>query len=106
MKSSANERLSLLRANSREEEEEKIMPSKMATLLRWPTHSARTNCMTLRKTLFGEKYVTRKERRRQNKPKSQIIQSPSLVLFYFIPQSIILYCNEVGHRLSVDVNMQ
>ena len=27
----------------REEEEEKIMPSLMATLLRWRTHSARTN---------------------------------------------------------------
>jgi hypothetical protein len=27
----------------KEEEEEKIMPSLMATLLRWRTHSARTN---------------------------------------------------------------
>ena len=35
--------LSRRREREREEEEREIMPSIMATLLRWRTHSARTN---------------------------------------------------------------
>ena len=49
MKSSANQRPSLLRADSPEREKERkrergeIIPSIMATSLRWRMHSARTN---------------------------------------------------------------
>ena len=51
LKSSANQIPSLLRAEMPEEEERKkereIMPSLMSTLLRWRTHSARTNFLFL-----------------------------------------------------------
>ena len=45
LKSSINQRPSLLRAESleRKKEEREIMPSLLATLLRWRTHSALTN---------------------------------------------------------------
>jgi hypothetical protein len=46
LKSSANQRPSMLRAESPEERREEIMASIMATSLSWRTHSARTKIIT------------------------------------------------------------